>query len=571
MPNSRLKIFTFFVIFIFLALVSRLFYWQVIKGHDLAKAAQGQYGAGLTISAPRGSILASDESFLVARGEAYLVFAETPKLKDTPKNIANALAPFFVEDAEDRSAVLDEVARIEGLLTKKGVMWVPLKQKVSSEIKRSIEALAVAGVGFEAKEDRVYPEASVAAHLLGFVGKDQEGNDTGYFGLEGFYDLTLEGKPGFERRENDALGRLIAVGENKEIGAIDGVNLITHIDKTVQLSIEKRLKAGIERYGAKAGTVIVMDPKNGAVLGMESYPSYDPKEYSKFGNELFKNPAVSSSFEPGSVFKILVMASALDAGVVEPDTKCDICTGPLKVDKYQIETWDGKYFPDSTMTDVIKHSDNVGMAFVGQKLGVDKLYDYLNNFGIGSLTGIDLQGEAAPKIREKGTWNIVDLATAAFGQGIALTPIEFIRAAAAIANGGVMVTPEVVDKLSVDGWEDDIAPQIGKRVISQTAAAEITAMMAEAAKNGEAKWTYLKGFKVAGKTGTAQIPIAGHYDPEKTVASFVGFAPYDNPKFIMLVTLREPQSSPWASETAAPLWYSLAQDLFPYFGIQPEP
>jgi len=221
------------------------------------------------------------------------------------------------------------------------------------------------------------------------------------------------------------------------------------------------------------------------------------------------------------------------------------------------------------MTNVIVHSDNVGMSFVSDKMGADLLYDYLQKFGFGNVTGIDLQGEFTPEIREKGTWNIVDLATASFGQGIAVTPIQLIKAAAIIANGGVDVSPQVVNKLQGPGWVYDIKPQIGERVISEQAAKDITAMMVEAAKNGEAKWTSLKGFKVAGKTGTAQIPIAGHYDAEKTIASFIGFAPADNPKFVMLVTLQEPQSSPWASETAAPLWFSIAKDLFSYYKIQP--
>jgi cell division protein FtsI/penicillin-binding protein 2 len=303
---------------------------------------------------------------------------------------------------------------------------------------------------------------------------------------------------------------------------------------------------------------------------MASFPSYDPATYWDFGDEYFKNPAISSTFEPGSVFKVVIMASALDMGAVEPDTICDICDKPFQVDKYFIETWNNKYHPNSTMTDVIVNSDNVGMSFVSQKMGADALYDYLTKFGIGKLTGVDLQGEIAPELRAKGTWNIVDLATASFGQGVAITPIELIKAVSTVANGGVEAIPQVVKSLQGSGWEQKNEVKTGKRIISDTAAKEMTAMMVEAAQNGESKWTSLKGFKVAGKTGTAQIPIAGHYDVEKTMASFIGFAPADNPKFVMLVILKEPQSSVWASETAAPLWYSIAKDIFPYLGIQPE-
>ncbi|TEU01823.1 penicillin-binding protein 2 [Candidatus Woesebacteria bacterium] len=568
--ETRIRFVSLFFLIGYVLLSGRLFFWQVIKGKELSAKAREQYQIGKSIAAPRGNILAKDATWLAARGEAWQVYASLPDLHESPRKIADKLAPFFVEDPGDREQLLIEVDRLTSLLSRQEVVWVPLKHKINPEVKKNIEALAINGIGFEREELRVYPEASSAAHLLGFVGKDSEGEDIGYFGLEGFYNLSLSGKPGFLTRERDARGLPIGIGDSTEILAIKGVDLLTHIDKTIQLTLEEKLLDGIEKYGAKGGTAIVMDPKDGAILGMVSYPAYDQARYWQFGDEFFKNPAVSDAFEPGSIFKILIMAAALDADAVEVDTKCEICDGPLKVDKYYIKTWDNEYHPDQTMLDVIVNSDNVGMAFVGQTLGADKLYDYLDNFGIGKLTGIDLQGEVSPKLREKGSWNIVDLATASFGQGVAITPIQMIRAVAAIANDGVLTTPQVVDKILGYDWREDIRPILGERVISSDSANEMTAMMVEAAKSGEAKWTHARGFKVAGKTGTAQIPIAGHYDDEKTIASFVGFVPADDPKFVMLVTLREPTSSPWASETAAPLWYTIAKEFFVFFGIQPE-
>ena len=424
----RLKFIAGLFLLALVAIVFRLFYWQIIRGRVLSSQAKGQYETDTALSAFRGNILASDGTWLAARSEVYLVYAEIPQLKDSPKAIAEKLAPFFVEEVEDKSQVLIEIDRLYSLLTKKEVVWIPLKQRVTPETKRNIEAMGIAGIGFERGEARLYPEASAAAQLLGFVGKNEEGEDKGYFGLEGYYDLSLTGKPGYSVRESDAMGTPILLGSAKEITAISGVDLVTTIDKRVQLILEEKLKEGIEKYGAKGGTVIVMDPGSGGILGMSSYPSYDPASYWKFGDEFFKNPAVSDSFEPGSVFKILVMAAALDAKAVEPDTICDVCAGPVKVDKYTIETWNREYNPDSSMTDIIVHSDNVGMTFVGSKLGADALYDYLDKFGIGKLTGIDLQGEASPTLREKGSWSIVDLATASFGQGVAITPIQMIKA-----------------------------------------------------------------------------------------------------------------------------------------------
>ena len=566
---QRIKLLSIFFLLAFMGVIARLFYWQIIKSEDLSAQASEQYQASNVIQAPRGNIFASDGTWLAARTTSYLVYAALPEIKGNKQQIADKLAPFFVEDSEDKTQLLNEVGRIYSLLNKNDVVWVPLKKQIKPDIKKQIESMEIAGIGFEKEEARAYPEASVAAQLLGFVGKNDIGENVGYFGLEGNYNLPLSGKPGFSEHEKDAAGTPLVFGENQEVSAISGTDLITHIDKTIQIAVDQKLKDGIEKYGATAGTAIVMRPSDGAILAMSSYPSYDPSSYSKFTYDLFKNPAISDAFEPGSVFKTVVMASALDAGVIDSDTKCE-CSGPVKIDKYSIETWDHQYHPDSTMSDVIKHSDNVGMVFVGERLGLDKLYDYIKAFGFGTPTGIDLQGEASPALRDKGKWGLIDLATATFGQGIAVTPIQMVTAISTIANHGNLVEPQVVDKLSSDGWEEDLPQAQPKRVISKEAADKITAMMIDAAKNGEAKWTSLRGFSVAGKTGTAQIPISGHYDAEKTIASFVGFAPADDPQFVMLVTLKEPKTSTWASETAAPLWYSIAKDIFMHLGIQPE-
>ncbi|MDO8341166.1 MAG: penicillin-binding protein 2 [Candidatus Woesebacteria bacterium] len=553
----RLKIAAFVFFLLFVSVSVRLFYWQIVKGKELSQEASLQYSGSKKIEASRGNIYANDGTWLAVTRTNWLLFAELPKLSKPTSEIANLIAPLLVPQED----VLIEIDRIEKVLNRDGVVWVPIRHKITADIKEKIENLKIAGLGFETEENRYYPEGSSSAQLLGFVGKNDEGNDTGYFGLEGFYDILLSGKSGYIQREKDLRGVPLLSGGVSEMTSLAGTDLITFIDKRIQNSIEEKLKEGIEKYGAKEGSVVVMDPFTGKILGMSSYPSYDPAKYNEFDSSLYRNPAISDIFEPGSVFKIIIMAAALDAKVVKPDTICDICTGPLKVDKYFIETWDKKYYPDSTMRDVIVHSDNVGMSFVAQKLGDNLLYDYLDKFGIGKATNIDLQGESNISLRKKGTWNIVDLVTASFGQGIATTPIQIIRAASVIANGGYLITPKVVENNNSFTKE---------KIISEDASQKMTAIMVDAASYGESKWTNLKGFSVAGKTGTAQIPISGHYDAEKTIASFVGFAPANNPKFIMLVTLKEPQSSQWASETAAPLWYSIAKDLFNYFGIQPE-
>ncbi len=564
----KIKILCLVFILLFVGLILRLCYWQVAKSEELSQQAKFQYSSSKVTQAPRGNILASDDSFWVVRTEAFLVYANTNIINQTPENIANKLAPYFVEDPSDHALLLAEVDRLQVLLSKKS-SWVPLKQKINNDTKRNIEALKISGIGFENQESQYYPEASSSAQTLGFVGRDDNGNDIGYFGLEGYYNLPLSGKSGFVGRDKDAKGAPILFAGSQQVNAISGVDLKTSIDKRAQFLIEEKLKEGIEKYGAKGGSITIMDPNNGEILAMASSPSYDPQKYREYSDELFKNPVISNTFEPGSIFKVLVMAAGLDKGVIQPDTPCDICGQSLKIDKFEIKTWNNKYTPNLSMTDVIVNSDNVGMSFIGQKLGADTMYDYLTKFGIGKRTGIDLQGETPSQLRQKGTWNIVDLATASFGQGVAVTGIQMIRAVAAIANGGYLVTPHVVKAIRGDGWEEKVRLDNSERIVSTQAANETTQMMVEAVERGEAKWTKISGYKVAGKTGTAQIPVAGHYDPTNTNHSFIGFAPAEKPKFIMLVTLQSPQSSPWAAETAAPLWFNVARDLFPYLGIAP--
>ncbi len=568
--HTKIRILTFVFLALFLALVVRLFYWQVVKGKELSGRAKNQYSTSTITKAPRGNILSSDGSPWVARTQAWLVWANPKQLEKTPKEVAVLLASFFVDNTKEGDiSILDtEEDRLTGLLSKKST-WVALKPKVSDNIKRNIEALGITGIYFDSQEASYYPEASSAAQLLGFVGKNDEGSDIGYFGLEGYYNLPLSGKSGFSSGEKDALGAPILLGGSTQISAVSGVDLETTIDKRIQNIIEKGLVEGVEKYGAQGGSVTIMDPKNGKILAIANYPSFDPSDYSKYNDSLFKNPVISDTFEPGSIFKVIVVAAGLDAGVIRPDTKCDICGAPLKLDKYFIKTWNNQYTQDISMTDVIVHSDNVGMSFIGQRLGAEKLYDYLKKFGIGEKTGIDLQGEVAPKMRERGTWNVVDLATASFGQGIAVTGIEMIRAVSVVANGGYLVSPHVVSTIKGSGWQEEVKTDKPVRIISSEAARETTQMMVEAVSRGEAKWCAIPGYSVAGKTGTAQIPVEGHYDETNTIHSFIGFAPAENPKFIMLVTLRTPQTSPWAAETAAPLWFTIARDLFPYLGIAP--
>jgi len=556
---------SFFLLF-FLGLTLRLFYWQVVRAEYLTAQAEDQHFTDTKVGALRGNIFFTDESILASINPSFTIFGQ-PKLIDSKQrvNTGYLLAKILANTDEE----VDTVAKDFINKLSQDLYWVSLKKQLSFEKKRQIEDLNLPGIGFEQTSSRFYPEGSSSAHILGFVGQDAKGDSKGYFGVEGFYNRELKGVSGMLRHEKDASGLPILIGNFLTSEPQNGKNIVLNIDRTVQFIVEGELKKDLEKYGAKAASVIVMDPKTGGILALAAFPNYDPQQYFNFPREYYKNPIVADQYEPGSTFKVLVMSAALNEDLVKPDTKCDKCSGPISVGGFSIRTWDNKYYPDTTLKDVIVHSDNTGMVFTGQRLGLDKFYSYLENFGLNIPTGIDLEDETAPGIRPKNEWKEIDLATATFGQGIAVTPIQMVRAVAAIANGGNLMEPHIVRQIKDEKNTFEIKPKIIRQVIKEPAAKEISEMMVAAVEEGEAKFFRPKGFKVAGKTGTAQIPVAGHYDANKTIASFVGFAPADDPKFVMLVRFDQPTSSIYGAETAAPTFFEIAKQLFNYYKIAP--
>lgn len=603
--------------FSFLALIAlRLFYWQILAHDDLVARAEGQRIIKRVVVAPRGSILFSDGSTLAGSEPAFSVFLQ-PKFIDAEiskkflgerktnllsaeppsevKNVINLykndlkvkLAKFFNEldfrdfestdSAEITEALKDQKEKeLEASLAEKlnqDLHWVSLNRKIDLEDKQALEKLDLKGVGFDETSLRFYPEGSSSAHLLGFVASDAYGEEAGYFGLEGFYNGELKGKQGLLTQEKDAMGLPILIGKFLVQEAKPGKTLTLSLDRTIQHIVEEKLKEGIIKYGAKGASAVVMDPKTGKLLAMASYPDYDPLRAFEFPNAYHRNPITADSYEPGSTFKVLVMGAAINEGLVEPDTKCDICSGPLTLSGYTIRTWNNKYNADSTMTDVIIHSDNTGMVFAGRKLGVDKMFEYITNFGFGSPTKIDLQDETSPPMREKDSWKEIDLATASFGQGISVTPIQLITAVSTIANGGKLMEPQLVSEIREQGKIYKVKPRVVAEPLKEETTKKITEMMVRAVDEGEAQYykkaAGLKSYKIAGKTGTAQVAVAGHYDKDKTIASFIGFAPADDPKFIMLVRFTEPSSSIFGSETAAPTFFNIGKEIFTYYGIAP--
>lgn len=558
---------TFFIFFF--TIILRLFYWQVIKAEELQSQAEKQHFKKELVSALRGNIYFSDGSILASVNPSFLLYAQPKTIKLTQKDkLSKTLAAMVAKDPGNKEE-LEEITKSISHKLSEDLYWVPLAKNIDNEKRKQILDLNLSSIGFELGSVRFYPEGSSSAHLLGFVGSDAAGKSIGYFGIEGFYEGELKGIEGSLEHETDAQGLPILTGSFFQTKAKNGKNLKLHIDRSVQFIVEKSLKRGLEKYGAKSATAIVISPRDGSVLAMASFPNYDPSSYFEYPKEYYKNLAVAQTYEPGSTFKVFVMAAALDLDLVKSDTKCDICSGSISLGGFTIKNWNNKYYPNTTMIDTIIHSDNTGMVFVGKKLGLKRVYSYLEKFGFGKLTGIDLQDEVGAKLREEKDWREIDVATASFGQGIAVTPIQMITAVSALANGGKLMEPHIVAAIEDEGKVFEVKPKVLGEVLKESTTKIITEMMVKAVLEGEAKWAKPKGFKIAGKTGTAQIPIAGHYDPDKTIASFLGFAPADNPKFAMLVIYEQPQTSIYGSETAAPTFFEIAKELFTYYKIVP--
>lgn len=558
MKRDRRLILIFGIFFAaFFLVIIKLFYWQIVKADTLRQEGRKQSYLTLVSNAKRGDVLFNDNFPIATNKVSYLLYAN-PKKVDSFDSYADKLAPVLGLDSASISARLNQ-----------NLYWVSLQSRLSYDQKNQIEALKLPALGFEQETQRDYPEASMAAHLIGFVGKNQDGEAQGYFGLEGFYDRQLKGRTGSTYLIKDALGNPILTDVRQD-EKIDGRSLVTTIDRSIQYIADSALKSGVEKYGADGGSIIVMDTKSGKILAASSYPKFDPGKYWEYEGSTYTDPIVSSLYEPGSTFKVLVMAAGIDSGKVTPDTKCPVCDGPAEISGYKIKTWDDKYFPNSTMTEVIEHSDNTGMVYVGEKLGVERFINYIQKFGIGDLTGIDLQGEALDPLRPTRKWKEIDLATASFGQGILVSPIQLITAVNSIADGGKLMKPYVVDKiLTPNGSAIQIKPQVVRQTVSSATAKVMSMMMVDAVNKGEAKFARIPNYDIAGKTGTAQIAVEGHYDPTNTNASFVGFFPADNPKVTMLVIINKPKTSIYGAETAAPVFFAVAKDLIQYYNIEP--
>lgn len=562
--NGRFKALYVLVVLIAIIFVWRMFDLQVFKhGYYLAMAQSQQRFERVEI-AQRGKIYVHDSTtdtksyyplaFDVKRFSVWVVPNQAKDKEETARKLEPLLGAVFKE-------IFDKINNDK--------MYIPpLKKGLALDEAKKIEDADIIGVYVMPEYSRYYPEENLASHVLGFV--NAEG--AGQYGFEGHYNDELTGTAGDVKGEKDTLGRVIGLLEEKN--PKDGTSYVLSIDRSVQYFIEKKLAQALQDYQADSGTVVIMDVKTGGIVAMASSPSYDPnnfRDYALANAGIFINPTISHLFEPGSVFKPLVMSAAIDQGVINPETKGTFDWHTF-VDGYEIKTAERTAFGEEDMTQVLQNSDNVAMVWVSEQLGKENLYKYLKSFNLFDKTGIDLDTEAigyAPNFKE---WKDINRATIAFGQGISITPIELVAAYTAIANGGKYIVPHIVDKIIYsDGQEKTIEKQEGAQVIKAETAGKIGEMLYNVVEKGHSWRAKVPGFKVGAKTGTAQISKAGGgYEENESglgifIHSLAGFAPVNDPRFAMLVKLDRPKTNRYAENTAAPVFGEITSFLLNYY------
>ncbi|HCR42048.1 TPA: hypothetical protein DIV45_01625 [Patescibacteria group bacterium] len=541
-------------------IMGRIFQRQIIEHSSFLALAKDQHVVNEEVVAKRGKVLVYDQQL-----EAYYPLATNvslyslnvvPTQVTQSELVATKLLPFLSD--------ITETALLEILQSNK-VYVPPLKRRVEVREKEAIEALALDGVYLRTEEYRYYPEDDLASNLLGFVNRDRKGQ----YGVEGYFDQELSGRAGLAQVEKSSLGTHITIGSRKVINPENGADVVLTIDRAIQYFVEKKLQEYVEKYKATGGAVIIMEPQTGKIVALANYPDFNPNYYNEFPLENFTNPNVSLVYEPGSVFKVFTIAAGIDAGLISPSTTyTDV--GEVKVTDKIIRNSDLAAHGVQTMTQVLEKSLNTGAVFVVQKLGRQLFYKYLKDLGFDAVTNVGLAGEVPANMRPFREWPEMDLATMSFGQAIAVTPMQLVTAIGAIANQGKLMKPQIVEKVIYQDGAVAFDPQIVKVVFKPQTAQLVSAMMVNVVEKGHGKQAGVAGYRVAGKTGTAQIAGPGGYEKEVSIGSFIGFAPMTNPRFVMLTRIDRPEGMIYAESSAAPLFGEIAEYLLNYWQVPPE-
>lgn len=535
-----------------LAVSARLVYLQVYAAPAFAEKAQSQRIWDIEIAPKRGTIYDRDGDSLAVSREARTIYA----------------SPRFVTDATGTAEALSRVlggqtaGYAERLQKDSGFAYIA--RKVDVEQAEAIEALGMSGIGMLKDSRRTYPSGELAAQVLGFVGLD----DAGLGGLEQYYDSILAGEPGSVLAERDPFGRPIPGGVMHYEDPVDGDDIVLTIDKDIQYSAQVALQRAVEQWSAAAGSVVVMDPRNGEILAMASVPGFNPNRFGETDSAAYRNRPVTDVYEPGSTFKSLTAAAVIDAGLFGPESVLEL-PPTLRIGGRTIKEAHPRPTVNWTLTDIVTNSSNVGSVKLGMALGEQPLYDYLERFGFTERTGVDFPGEAIGYLPPVEQWSATSIANIPFGQGVSMTPLQLGRALSAIANGGELVTPHFLLEAPEGSGVKASWPK--QRAISQEAALATREVMKAVITEGTGGAAAVEGYEVAGKTGTAQKArtdgrgyAAGMY-----IGSFSGFLPADDPQVLIIVIIDEPKGAIYGGVVAAPVFSEVAAFAVSHLKIPP--
>lgn len=577
----------FFVLF-GVVIVARLWYLQIVQASFYQAIASGQHEFYEELIADRGKVFVRDwkdqTEYIAASNEFQaFIYADPRKITD-PETVTREIAKLLEYDLNQASINLstNETPSLESStsteyeillsrLSKSDDPYEPIAHNVNADILNDILLLNYSGIYYIYEDARAYPEKNIGGHIFGFVQQDYENGLFGQYGVEGYYDDFLSGKNGYLDAVTDSTGSWIGVGHRDTKPAQDGGDILLTIDRSIQYNACKTLADGVKTYEADSGSLIILEPKTGKIIAMCTTPDFDPNNYGEVDDvSIYNNLAIFEAYEPGSVVKPLVMATALDVNAVEPSTTYED-TGEVLIEGYlkPIKNSDLKAHGIQTMTEVLEKSLNTGMVFVMQQIGGKVMVEYLKQFGFGTLTGIDLDTEVSGIISALENDHDAFYAPASYGQGFTLTLMQLTSAYGALANEGWLMQPYIVEeKRYTDGTIEKIMPTTVRQVIDSSTATTIGAMLVSVVENGHSKNAAVSGYYIGGKTGTAQVANEGGYG-DLTNATFAGYGPIEDPRFVIAVRLEHPRTNIWAENTAAVIYQDVAEYILEYFEVAP--
>lgn len=550
----RISLSFFLLLFLFAVIFARFLQLQVIESPSLKRIAERQHKKIISLTPQRGTIYDREMRELALSIDSLSLYAH-PGRVDDPHRAASTIS---------RATGKGYRRVVKALSTNRPFVWI--KRELSDREVERLKGLDIEGIGFVRESKRVYAKPPIAPHVIGFAGIDSQGLE----GIELYYDSYLRSEKSRLYGYKDARGREIFYNglDRKQ----RGYDLVLTIDSNIQYIAQKALREAVERYRAKSGFVIVMDPNTGEILAMANEPSFDPNSFFRASPSMWRNRAITDIFEPGSTFKVFLAAAAIEEGKVRPSSRFYCEKGAYRVADRIFH--DYKRFGWLSFSEVLQYSSNIGAIKIAERLGVETFYRYLRLFGFGVKTGIDLPGEASGILRSGDRWTKVDLASIAFGQGVSVTGIQLLTAFSAIANGGYLLRPFVVKRIvSPDGRiVKEVTPYIRRRVISEETARTLSRILRKVVDEGTGSNASVEGYTVAGKTGTAQKvdSIRGGYLKDRYISSFIGYAPVEHPRISILVVIEEPEGSFYGGEVAAPVFREIAGRVLPYLGIDPD-